>query len=187
MPLVYISPSTQQFNSYLTSGTEEQYMNLVADALEPYLVANGIDFARNNPSLTAGDAVNESNALNADLHVAIHSNASPPGLEGILTGSDVYYNPGNPDSIRFAQLMRNALRQVYYEPENVEILPADNLGEVLRTAAPSVLIETAYHDNARDEQWIKDNLDGIARAIAMAVTDYFGYPFIDPYLLPLQR
>ena len=42
MPKIYLSPSTQEFNSYVTGGSEEYYMNLIADAMEPYLTASGI-------------------------------------------------------------------------------------------------------------------------------------------------
>ena len=46
MPKIYLSPSTQESNPYITgSGSEEYNMNRLADALEPYLYANGIRFA----------------------------------------------------------------------------------------------------------------------------------------------
>ena len=37
MPIIYLSPSTQEFNHYVTGGTEEGWMNLLADAMEPLL------------------------------------------------------------------------------------------------------------------------------------------------------
>ena len=42
MPIIYLSPSTQENNYYVTGGTEEYYMNRLADAMVPYLVSNGI-------------------------------------------------------------------------------------------------------------------------------------------------
>ena len=44
MPLVFLSPSTQEYNSYVTGNSEEYYMNQIADAMEPYLTASGISF-----------------------------------------------------------------------------------------------------------------------------------------------
>ncbi|MBS6510172.1 MAG: DnaB-like helicase C-terminal domain-containing protein [Clostridiales bacterium] len=35
MPIIYLSPSTQENNYYVTGGTEEYYMNLLADAMVP--------------------------------------------------------------------------------------------------------------------------------------------------------
>ena len=48
MPTLYLSPSTQEGNPVVIGGTEEEYMNRIADAMEPYLVSNGIVFRRNN-------------------------------------------------------------------------------------------------------------------------------------------
>ena len=48
MASLYLSPSTQEYNKYYdNSGSEEYYMNLIADAMEPYLLASGISFTRN--------------------------------------------------------------------------------------------------------------------------------------------
>ena len=57
MPRIYLSPSTQEYNPYVTgNGSEEYFMNLVADAMEPYLLANGIQFSRNTPDMTAASS-----------------------------------------------------------------------------------------------------------------------------------
>ena len=92
MPSIYLSPSTQEYNNYYDgSGSEEYYMNLIADAMEPYLIASGINYTRNNRYGTVRQAILESNAGNYDLHLALHSNASPERLSGQLSGSDFYY------------------------------------------------------------------------------------------------
>ena len=93
MPKVYISPSLQEYNPYVDGGNEEYYMNLVADAMEPYLRASGIEFVRNNPEMTLSQAIADSNSDNYDLHLAIHSNAAPPSSAGQYTGADIYYFP----------------------------------------------------------------------------------------------
>ena len=78
MPSVFLSPSTQEFNPYINGGNEEQYMNLIADAMIPYLLASGIEVGRNNPDEPLSAAIAASNAGNYDLHLAIHSNSAPP-------------------------------------------------------------------------------------------------------------
>ena len=41
MPSIYLSPSLQEFNEYYDkSGSEEYYMNLIADAMELSVSAN---------------------------------------------------------------------------------------------------------------------------------------------------
>ena len=43
MPLLFLSPSTQEFNPYVTTGNEEYWMNQLADRMEPYLLASGVE------------------------------------------------------------------------------------------------------------------------------------------------
>ena len=80
MPRIYLSPSTQEWNLYINGGTEEYYMNLVADAMEPYLLASGISFTRNTPDMTAASSIAASNNGDYDAHVSLHSNAAPEAL-----------------------------------------------------------------------------------------------------------
>ena len=44
MPTVYLSPSSQEFNTYTTGGSEEYYANLIVDAMIPFLELSGINF-----------------------------------------------------------------------------------------------------------------------------------------------
>jgi N-acetylmuramoyl-L-alanine amidase len=67
MPRVYLSPSLQEFNPFINGGSEEEIMNLIADAMEPYLIASGIDFIRNSPEMTLGEAIVQSNNSNVDF------------------------------------------------------------------------------------------------------------------------
>ena len=39
MPSIYLSPSLQPYNKYVNGGDEQYYMNLIADAMEPYLTS----------------------------------------------------------------------------------------------------------------------------------------------------
>ena len=39
MPIIYLSPSTQENNFYVSGGSEEYWMNRLADAMVPYLNA----------------------------------------------------------------------------------------------------------------------------------------------------
>lgn len=80
MPRIYLSPSTQEYNQYVTGGNEEYYMNLIADAMIPYLQASGIEYTRNNPAGTVTDSIAESNAGRYGMHVALHSNAAPESM-----------------------------------------------------------------------------------------------------------
>ena len=180
MPLLFLSPSTQEFNPYVTTGNEEYWMNQLADRMEPYLLASGVGFVRNDPQGNAASAIALSNGGDYDFHLALHSNAAPAGAEGTYRGIDVYYYPGSDDSLRMAEILVDNLRPIYPLPEQVRALPTLALGEVRRTRAPAVLAELGYHDNREDALWVENNQDAIARALALSVTEYFGVPFQEP-------
>ncbi len=173
MPNLFLSPSTQEFNSYVTTGNEEFWMNRLADELQPLLRAAEIAVTRNDPNLNAAAAIRASNAGNYDFHLALHSNASGVGNEGGTRGIDVYYYPTSADGKAMADLLVEELKKVYPLPDRVRALPTTTIGEVRRTSAPAVLAELGYHDNPDDAVWIEQNLPEIAEAIAQAVKRYF--------------
>ncbi len=180
MPFLFLSPSTQEFNPYVTTGNEEYWMNQLADRMEPYLAASGINYTRNNPAGTAATAIRQSNMGNYDFHLALHSNAAPENLAGQLRGIDAYYYPGAENAERMAQLLVDNLKPIYPLPDRVQTRTSTEIGEVRQPRAPSVLIELGYHDNPQDAAWLVDNLDEIAVALTRAVTQYFGLPLLQP-------
>ncbi len=179
MPTIYLSPSTQEFNPYNGGGNEEYYMNLVADAMEPYLAASGIQYVRNSPEGTAASSIAASNSGNYDLHLALHSNATASG-DGTARGSEVYYYPTSVKGKQYADIAAENLRMIYPLPNQVRTVPTTSIGEVRRTKAPGVLMEIAYHDNPQDAMWIRENIDRIAANIVLSLTEYFGIPFNSP-------
>lgn len=179
MPSIYLSPSTQEFNPYVDGGNEEYYMNLIADAMEPYLYASGIEFTRNTPEMTAATSIAASNRGNYDLHLALHSNASGSG-SGNVRGSEVYYYPTSVEGKRAADIIANNLQIIYPIPGGVRTVPTTSLGEVRRTRAPAVLIEFAYHDNPEDAAWIRNNINAIAQNVVLSLCDFFGIVFQVP-------
>ena len=180
MPSVFLSPSTQEYNLYVNGGTEEYYANLIADAMVPYLRASGITFSRNNPGGTVSNSIADSNAGNFDFHLAIHSNAAPERLAGMLRGPDVYYYRDSSAGRRDADIIANNLKLIYPIPSLVTAVPTTTLAELRRTRIPAVLVEVAYHDNVEDANWIKNNIEAIGRNLALSVADILGVPFVEP-------
>lgn len=180
MPIIYLSPSTQENNFYVSGGTEEEWMNRLADAMVPYLDASGIQYVRNTPEMTAAAAIRASNEGNYDLHLALHSNAAPEGLYGQIRGIIVFYYPGSTEGRRAAEIVAENLKNIYPLPDRVWAEPTTAIGEVRRVRAPSVFIELGYHDNPDDAAWVKNNLNAIARNIVISLCQYFGIPFLEP-------
>lgn len=179
MPVIYLSPSTQENNLYVTGGTEEQYMNLLADRMIPYLDASGIRYSRNTPEMNATSSIAASNAGNYDLHLALHSNAAPADRYGTVQGSIVFYYPGSAQGRQAAQIIANGLKAIYPQPNLVRAEGTTAIGEVRRVRAPSVFLELAFHDNTEDALWIQNNLDAIAQNLVLSLTEYFGIPFFE--------
>lgn len=181
MPTIYLSPSTQEWNAYVTgSGSEEYNMNLLADALVPYLLSNGIQYKRNRPDMTAGSSIREANRGIYDLYLALHSNGAPEGRYGEERGIIAFYYPGSRQGQRAADLIAQELRKIYPLPNKVTTRSTTTLGEVARSNAPAVLAEIGYHDNYSDAVWVETHMDAIAQQLARALTEFFGLPFIYP-------
>ena len=174
MPSIYLSPSLQPYNKYVTTGDEQYWMNVIADDMVPILEQNGITVSRNTPGMTLGQAIRESNAGDYDLHLALHSNAAPESLSGKLRGPDVYYYPYSTAGKRAADIIADNLRSIYPDPDLVNTVATTKLAEITKTNAPAVLVEIAYHDNVQDEAWIRENTALIARNSGMSVCAYFG-------------
>lgn len=180
MPFLFLSPSTQDFNPYVTAGNEQYWMNQLADRMEPYLFASGLNVTRNDPNGSAAQSIRASTAGTYDFHLALHSNASPEALAGRQRGVDIYYFPASEEGLRMANILVDDLKPIYPLPERVRALPTVLIGEVRRTKAPSVLAELGYHDNVEDADWLTGNLEEIAAALSEGVTEYFGLPFLTP-------
>lgn len=177
MPSVFLSPSTQENNPYVNGGTEEYFMNLVADAIEPYLTASGVSFSRNIPTETLSQAIAKSNAGNYDLHFAIHSNAAGEANAGKVRGADFYYYPTSSKGRRAADIFVSNFQSIYPLPDKVKTVATTTLAEIRRTKAPAVLAEIAYHDNLADAEWIQENIGAIGRNLAYSITQILEVPF----------
>ncbi len=171
--VVYLSPSAQQYNiGYGDFGSEEYRMNRIADILENLLKQNGYKVYRNNPDNSLKEIVRESNEINPDIHVALHSNASGGATNG--RGPEIYANREGIRADTLAKDIYAEIEKIYPEPElGRGVLYTNNLYEVRETLAPAVLLEVAFHDNEQDANWIIQNEQQIAEAILRGIETYF--------------
>ena len=182
MPNIYLSPSTQEYNPYITgSGSEEYWMNRIADAMEPYLRANTIRFTRNTPEMTAASSIAQAARGSYDFYLALHSNASGDGSsEGRVRGIIAFYYPTSTNGRRAADIFVENLKEIYPLPALVTARATTALGEVRQPKMPAVLLEIGYHDNTADALWIQENVQNIAENLSRSMTEYFALPFIYP-------
>jgi len=182
MPRIFLSPSTQEYNHYIIGGNEEYYMNLLTDALIPYLRASGIQFTRTNPDDSVPEIIERSNAYPYDLHLALQTHETPDGFLAPHLGVEVhYFAPREERSEKAAYIIRQNLSQIYPIPELVHLVSDSPMLELRLTNSPAVMVELGYHDNVRDASWIVSNIGLIARNLAQSITEFLGVPFVEPF------
>jgi hypothetical protein len=171
---VYLSPSCQTWNPYCDgSGSEEYHMRQVAEAMVPYLNGYGIESvlaaaqtgSRGNQRSTIVGRANQASAEKCDLYLAIHSNARDGGAK--TNGTMVFYPSKDSGSLRFANLLKDNF--ICPDKSGICLATNDALWEMYMPKMPHCLIETAYHDNPSDVQWIENNTDAIAKNLAYCV------------------
>lgn len=183
MPRIYLSPSTQDFNQFLGGGNEEYYMNLIVDAMIPYLRASGIEFARNNPGDSVPRIIERANERQYDLHLSLHARGTPDGNDAPLRGVDVYHYAISPvGGEKAAYIIYQNLKDIYPVPELVHFVPNFEMLELSLTNAPAVLVELGYYDNPEDANWIRNNIGEIGRNLAQSVAQFLQVPFQEPQM-----
>ena len=180
MASIYLSPSTQEDNITINGGNEEYYMNLIADAMIPYLNASGIIYGRNTTEMTALQAAEDANAGNYDFYLALHSNAAEGNLAGRVRGAEIYFYPKSSEGKRAATIFANNYREIYPRAQFVKTVPESNLVELNKTTMPAILFEIAYHNNLEDFIWLSSNINKIAENLAASAADFLGVPFKIP-------
>jgi N-acetylmuramoyl-L-alanine amidase len=179
MPNVYLSPSPAEYQSFVTGGNEEYYMNLVADAMIPYLKATGIEFDRNNPEDTVQQIIKQSNSKYRDLHLILNMESGVGNLAGKARGEGAVYYTGSPGGKEAADIFADNLQTIYPIPELVTVT-SDRLNPELRDVdAESLMVILGYRDNVKDATWVINNIDTIGRNLAMSLAEYLKVPFVE--------
>ena len=100
-----------------------------------------------------------SNVFNADYFISIHLNA------GGGVGTETYILARGGEAERIAQRVQDAFKALGRVDRGVK---ANNLAVLRLTDAPAILVEAGFIDNEQEEEWVSQNVDAIARAIASA-------------------
>lgn len=165
---IYISPSVQEKNiGYGNYGSEEKEMNIIADFLCTLLRNDGRFIVyRNKPEMNLKQIIADSNAKKVDLHIAIHSNAS----DGKARGTEVWYNLLSVNGKKLAKCIYDILA-ILTPTADRGIKGTLSLGEV-KVKAVSCLIETIFHDNKDDAQWLLGHRQAVSKAIYQGILKY---------------
>lgn len=139
----------------------------VADLVEKYLVAAGVEVVGNLQSDSLGEICEAANESGADIFVSIHCNA----FNGTAHGTEVEVYP---ESTAGASLGNCIQRQIVESLGTTDrgLKERPNLYVLKHTDMPAVLVELAFIDNEEDAALLRNNQDDFARAVARGVTDY---------------
>lgn len=173
---VYLSPSNQDGNLGVKSvgyTNEEKEMNDLSNYIEKRLKDYNIKVYRNNPNGNINLWVADSRYYGADLHIAIHSNASTSHTS---KGIETWINDQTSDTYSLANMIQSDLMNIYYDKENGNRGVKYSNGALGETRMPKfgILVEVAHHDYLEDAKWIMDNKEIIGNTIADSILKYFG-------------
>lgn len=112
------------------------------------------------------DVVDTSNGWGADLFVSIHCNA----FNKEARGSETFHYYGSEKGYALAECIQTQLACSIETPSRG--VKQAGFFVLKYSDCPAVLVETAFIDNAEDEQLLLRHGDCFARAIARGVTDY---------------
>ena len=170
---IYLSPSDQTDNRYAYGDTTEAIeCRRIADALEIALVRNGFQ-VKNNQTESMKERVEESDAWGADLHVPLHTNA----YNGEVGGTRIYTYDTSGKGWQCARKVYDYLAPL--TPGTSDNMTADaSLYEIRVPAAPTVYIESEFHDVPENAKWIIENTENIAEAICQGICSYFDVAYV---------
>lgn len=169
---IYLSPSSQSENAYATGGTTEQTeCREIAEACAVLLRKAGFQ-------VTNGDygsmytRVAESNSLNVDLHVAIHTNATRD--HNITGGTQIYLYKLTGEHKKVGQAVLDRLAPLTPGKSAEGLKNNPGFYEINKANAITVYVEAEFHDTKTGSDYIRNHTTEIGEAIAKGICDYYG-------------
>lgn len=161
---VYISPSGQEYNKYAYGNhTEAEICRKIAYTVSEELSKRKIENQVAMPYKSDSEfntRITQSDAMKADYHVAIHTNAG--GGHGVRIF--VYSNEDIDDTVN--AVFKNLYLILPHEFRQGSISVNRQLIEVNAPLARTIYIEVAFHDNEKEAKWLVENTKLIGETIA---------------------
>ena len=169
---VYISPSNQEANLYATGGTnEKEQCHKIARACYNYLKTKGF-----NVKCTYNDnmyeRVKESNLFGADVHLAIHTNAT--AKHNVTGGTQILLYSLTGERKKVGEAVLNRLAPITPGKSAEKLIEKPSFYEVNSAKGITVYCECEFHDTKEGSEFIIKNTKIIGEAIAKGICDYYG-------------
>lgn len=178
MKKIYLSPSNQTGNKFVTGNTNEGAVWYdIATRLVKLLGEYDCEVKLSKPSQTLGVRCDEAKAWGADIYVAMHSNAAGTANKG-AHGVEVYYDPNKGAKTKaLAQAILDELKTMF---TSRGLKTSTTLIDCKRPVMPSCIGECGFHDNKADALLILNNRDKIAQLYRNAIVKYLGLKKPEP-------
>lgn len=169
---IYISPSNQQGNAYAVGSTnEKEQCRKIARACVDYLKKNGFSVkCTYNDDMYA--RVRESNAFGADMHIAIHTNATT--AHKTTGGTQILLYDLTGERKKAGQAVFNRLAPLTPGTSAERLIAKPDFYEVNSAKGMTIYCECEFHDTKQGAEFIIANTKAIGEAIAKGVCDYYG-------------
>lgn len=169
---IYISPSDQKGNAYAAGMTNEAVQcRQIAQLLVAALQRCGFE-AKTNLTASMSERVAESDAMGADLHIAVHTNA----FNDKVTGTRLMSYDLEGEGYKACKAIFDVLAPLTPgTSENIQAMP--KLYEIRKAKAPTAYVEIDFHDVDEIALWIINHKEEIAEAICEGVCNYFGVKY----------
>ena len=169
---IYISPSNQNFNVYATGNTNEKAQcHKIAKACADYLKKTGFVVM-----CTYDDdmykRVNESNSFGADMHVAIHTNAT--AKHNVTGGTQILLYSVDGERKKAGQAVFDRLAPITPGKSAEKLIAKPGFYECKAAKDLTVYVEAEFHDTKEGSDFIIKNTKAIGEAIAKGICDYYG-------------
>lgn len=178
MPIIFLSVPEQSGTRNDTGSTGFGYSSRIANAIEPYLRANGIRFIRSSPGISLGQAIRESNAGYYDLNFTLYFERNKE------SETTFNYNPYVPAARQAAETFAENYKKTASLPDTVKAVPTNHLPEAVKTNTTTVAAK--LDDILLSDEWFGLNAKAIAANLTESITRFFDLPFVSKPGIVLQ-
>lgn len=175
---IYISPSNQVGNLYATGSTnEKEQCHKIAKYCVAYLKKKGFSVkCTYNDDMY--ERVRESNSFGADLHIAIHTNATTK--HNVTGGTQILLYNLSGERKKVGQAIFNRLSPVTPGKSAERLVEKPDFYEINSAKAITAYVEAEFHDTKTGSDFIRKNTKAIGEAIAKGICDYYGVSTEEP-------
>ena len=118
------------------------------------------------------ERVRESNSFGADLHVAIHTNAT--AKHNVTGGTQILLYNLSGERKKVGQAVFDRLAPLTPGKSAERLIEKPDFYEINSAKGITVYVEAEFHDTKEGSDFIRKNTKAIGEAIAKGICDYYG-------------